>query len=86
MNGVPNLRCFSFWFLGGRYYTEQNCTVLARLSLFLPPSSLPFPFPFPFFHPYLKKLENSKTRITYPPPFPSPLEKQIQTRYSLQRL
>lgn len=86
MNGVPNLRSFSFCFWGGRYDTDRNCAVLARLSLLLPPSSFPFPFPLPFFYPYFKKLENSKTRITYPPPFPSTLERKIQTCYSLQRL
>lgn len=69
MDGVPNLMSFSFCFWGGRYDTERNCTVLAPLSLFLPPSSFPFNLPFAFLSPYLKNLE---TRITYPP-LPRPL-------------
>lgn len=82
MNGMPNLRSFSFCFLGGRYDTDRNCTVLASLSLFLSLSCFPFNLPFAFLSPYIKNLE---TRITYSP-LSSPLEKQRQTRYSLQRL
>lgn len=58
--------------------------MLIEIVLFLLRSfySFPFPFSFPFSlclsFPYLKELENSNN--LFPPP--SPLERQIQTRYS----